>query len=360
MAWNFSEIPDWPRLRRRYEAFWRGEVVDDLILVHIQNPNPDHTPPEPWMLEATESKYLDPERFYRFMRWRRLSLNHHTDLFRYEIPTPGPNMFSGYCGGRLVYGANTVWQEPAIASLDEADKIHFDEDNRHWRALLESIAYHNENLSGRHFLGMPDMGGPTDWISCLMGTEPFLIACAEEPDRMRDFALRLARECNRAFALAAALIRPFHDGSIDWMPVWHPGTVGTPQDDMAVNFSPGMYAEIFMPALRLLAEPADATVLHWHDACTQHAGTMAGEAAIDMIQYGHDPNTGPFRDRVETMRQFQAAGKKMMISCVESEDVEFFMERLDPRGLTMIVNTANDEASRRMEDDLRRWTIRAL
>ena len=310
------------------------------------------------MLEAGESKYLDPEKLYRLKRWRRSAWNHHADLFRYEVPTPGPNMFSGYCGGRLVYGADTVWQEPVLASLDEAEKIHFDEDNRHWRALLESIAYHRQNLSGRHFLGMPDMGGPTDWISCLMGAEPFLIACAEEPDRMRDFALRLAGECKRAFALAAALIRPLHDGSANWMPVWHAGTVGTLQDDMAVNFSPSLYTEVFLPALRVLAEPADAAVLHWHDACSQHVETMSNEPSIDMVQYGHDPNTGPFRDRVEAMRRFQAAGKKLMISCVEAEDVEFFMERLDPRGLTMIVNTAGDEASRRMEDNLRRCTAK--
>ncbi|MEI6422965.1 MAG: hypothetical protein WCP55_12160, partial [Lentisphaerota bacterium] len=60
---------------------------------------------------------------------------------------------------------------------------------------------------------LPDFGGPADWISTFMGTENFLIAYIEEPDKMRDFALRLADECNEAFDITYDIISRANDGA---------------------------------------------------------------------------------------------------------------------------------------------------
>jgi hypothetical protein len=359
---TYTGIPDWPRLRTRYQAYWRGDVTDGGLPVHIQNPRPPalRPAPEPWMTEASERKYLDPERLYALKAWHRTAWNWHADLFPYEIPTYGPNTFAGFCGGKVVFGENTVWHEPVISSVEEFPELRFDPGNRYWKALEESLDYAASELSGTLHVGLPDFGGPTDWISSFMGTENFLIACVESPDRVRDFALCLARECNWAFDLARARIAPVCDGSVNWMPVWHPGILGTVQDDMAVNFSPEMYDSLFLPALRCLAEHTQATVLHWHDACARHVDTLLREDAIDLIQFGHDPNTGPFREFLGTMRRIQAAGKKLFISCVEAGDVEFFIGNLDPRGLMMIIDTADDEASRQMSGKVREWTGRRL
>jgi len=173
-------------------------------------------------------------------------------------------------------------------------------------------------------------------------------------------ALRLAEECNRAFDLAYARIAPANDGSVNWMPCWSDRRMGTVQDDMAINFSPAMYREVFRPALREMAAHTEHTVLHWHDGCAHHLDALLEVDEIDLIQYGHDPNSPPFREGLANMRKIQAAGKRLFISCVEAEDVEFFIDRLDPRGLMMIINTANDAVSRRMIEKVREWTSRRL
>jgi len=359
---NYSRIPDWEHLRKRYVAFWDNQVEGNAIIAHIQNPNPaaGKTPPESWMAEASESKYLNPEKLYRMKQWRRTFWNWHTDLFKYEIPTYGPNVFAGFCGGKVEFGADTVWHEPVISSVDEFPKIHFDQENIYWKALLESIDYAIKNLSGKVHIGLPDFGGPADWISTFMGTENFLIACVEEPDKMRDFALRLADECNEAFDIAYDIISRANGGSVNWMPVWHPGKMGTVQDDMAINFSQEMFADLFMPAIRKMAGHNEKTVMHWHDGCARHLDKILLENEIDLIQFGHDPNTGSFRNFIEHMRKIQKAGKKLFISCVEAGDVEFFIDNLDPRGLMMIINTENDDASAKMEESVRIWTERRL
>jgi len=145
-----------------------------------------------------------------------------------------------------------------------------------------------------------------------------------------------------------------------WMPCWSDRRMGTVQDDMAINFSPAMYREVFRPALREMAAHTEHTVLHWHDGCAHHLDALLEVDEIDLIQYGHDPNSPPFREGLANMRKIQAAGKRLFISCVEAEDVEFFIDRLDPRGLMMIINTANDAVSRRMIEKVREWTSRRL
>lgn len=357
---NYTLIPDWSRLRERYLAFWKNEVRDDAIIAHIQNPNPRRPAPEPWMLEASEREYLDPRKLFELQSWRRTAWNWHTDLFLYRVPSYGPNVFAGFVGGKLGFGRDTVWHEPVMGSLDEADRIHFDPDNRYWRHHLETIAYFSEACAGVEQLGMTDFGGPADWISMLMPVEEFIIATLEDPDRMREFALRLARECNQAFDLAYAMISSRNDGTANWMPVWSNRCLGTVQDDMAINFAPEMYREVFLPALREMAGHTEHTVLHWHDGCSRHLDVLLELEEIDLVQYGHDPNSPPFRQGLDSMRKIQAAGKKLFISCVEAGDVEYFLDHLDPHGLFMIIDTATDETSRRMEDDVRRWTARRL
>ena len=312
------------------------------------------------MAEASESKYLDPEKLYRMKRWGRSSWNWHADLFKYEIPSYGANIFAGFCGGRVEFGANTVWHEPIISSTDEFSKIHFDQGNRYWKALLESIDYFIKNLSGEMHLGLPDFGGPADWISTLMDTENFFIACTEEPDKVRDFALRLAEECNEAFGIAYDIVSGVNDGSVNWIPVWSPLRMATVQDDLSVNLSPRMYTDIFRPALKRLAASGERTVVHWHDACSQHIDWLVAEDGIHLIQFGHDPNTGSFRNHLGQMRKIQSAGKKLFISCVDACDVEFFIDNLDPRGLMMIINTENNAASEAMKLNVHQWTEHRL
>ncbi|MHB9132230.1 MAG: hypothetical protein ACYDBB_14240 [Armatimonadota bacterium] len=357
---TYARITDWAHLRDRYIAFWDKRVLDHAIIAHIQNPNPTLPVPEPWMLEERDDKYLDPKRLFELNLWRRTPWNWHADLFKYTIPSYGPNVFTGFCGGRPVFGADTVWHEPVIDSLDEADRIHFDEDNHYWKLHLETAAYFVDRCAGELQLGTTDFGGPTDWISALMGTENFLLAVIEQPERMRDFALRLAEECNHAFDIVYPILSAKNDGIANWMPCWSDRCMGTVQDDMAINFSPEMYAEVFLPAIRCMAAHTEHTVLHWHSGCAHHLDNILTVDEIDLIQYGHDPNSPPFPDDLPYMQKIQAAGKHLFISCVEAKDAEFFISNLDPRGLMMIIDTESDEASARMADDVACWTARRM
>lgn len=357
---SYSAIPDWPHLKERYLACWNREVQDGRVIAHIQNPNPKRPLPEPWMLEESEKKYLDPRQLYDLKTWRRTAWNWHTDLFFYQVPVYGPNVFTGFCGGQPRFGRDTVWHDPVISGLDEADKIHFDETNRYWRIQLEIAEYFAQRCQGVEQIATVDFGGPTDWISQLMGTEQFLIAAIDKPGKMRSFAVRLAREHNQAYDRVYPIVSRLNDGFVNWMPVWNQGRMGTVQDDMAINFSPEMYADVFLPALKIMAEHTDYTVLHWHDGCRHHLDNLLTLDAIDLIQFGHDPNSPPFREMLPDMKKIQAAGKLLFISCVEAEDAEFFIRHLDPRGLMMIIDTRNDESSRQMEQDVALWTSQRL
>ena len=351
---HFALIPHWPEIRGHYESFWSHQN-NGVVLAHIQNLNPCRPDPEPWMVEVSDEKYLDPEKFHKLLRWRRTAWNWHADLFQYLLPSYGPNVFTGFCGGKPVFGADTVWHEPVISSLDEADTIHFDEDNYYWKKHLETVAYFSERCAGEQLLGMTDLGGPTDWIATLMGTEHFLFACMEEPGKMHDFALRLAHECNRAFDILHPLITARNDGAVIHLPVWSCGRLGIIQDDMAMNLSPRMYKDIFLPALVAQAAHTEHTALHWHDASGYHLDTLLDVDEIDLIQYGHDPNTGPVRSKINAMQAIQSAGKALFIGCEDPRDVPFFIDNLKPDKLIILIYTANDDESRKMEDLVKTW-----
>jgi hypothetical protein len=358
--YDYARIPDWAHLRERYLAAWEKRVLDDRIMAHIQNPTFGRPEPEPWMLEASADKYLDPAKLLKLTTWRRTAWHWQIDLFEYRVPSYGPNVFIGFCGAQPVFGENTVWHDPLISSLDEADKVHFDEDNRYWRAHLEALYYFSEHCAGDVQLAATDFGGPTDWIAAVMGTENFLMETIARPEEMRDFALRLVAECNQAYDLMYPIVTSRNDGICDWIPIWSDRPMGTVQDDMAINFSPAMYQEVFMPAIRLMAAHTEHTVLHWHDGAAQHLDNLLKVDEIDLVQFGHDPNSPPYLELLPLMQRIQAVGKVLFIGIVEAKDAESFLMNLDPRGLYMIIETTDDEATLRMEEKVRQLTRQRL
>jgi len=351
---NFTLIPNWPEVRKRYESIWLNQD-NGVVIDQIQNLNPKRPKPELWMIEASEEKYLNPEKFYELSRWRRTGCNWHSNLFQYLLPSYGPNVFVGFCGGKPVFGADTVWHDPVISSLDESDKIHFDEDNYYWKKHLEAVEYFVDRCAGEQLLGMTDFGGPTDWISALMGTENFLCASIEKPEKMHDFALRLAHECNKAYDILYPLITSHNDGAVINLPVWSYGRFGIVQDDAAINFSPEMYKDIFLPALTAQAAHTEHTALHWHDGSGHHLETLLGVDEIDLIEFGHDPNTGPVQGKINEMQAIQSAGKVLFIGCEGACDTKYFIDNLKPNSLIILIYTVSDDESKKMEEKVKKW-----
>jgi len=346
---------DWTRLRDRYEAFWAGVVPPDgRVIAHVQHLNARPDAPPPWMRQPGEAKYLDPPKLLALKRWRAHLLCRLHDHFPRISPDFGPNMFAAFIGAKAVFGADTVWFEPVAPDLDQAERLHFEPDGRLYRTYLAALDYFLEHRRPDEWVTNTDSGGVGDWLAACMGTEPFLIATIQQPDRMRELALRLARECNQA--LEGAFERLQRQGWwVNWMPVGSVEPYPTIQDDMAVNFSPELYRDVFGPALQEQARFRGRGLLHWHDASAHHVDTLAGLDGIQVIQYGHDPNTGPFRGQIDAMRALQAADKRLLLACVDPPDAAFFLENLDPAKLLLVVETSGQEESRRMSDFLAAW-----
>ncbi len=358
-AFTYDKIPDWPKLRNRYLAFWNRQVIDDSPIVQIQNPKPHPVAPQPWMLEATPEKYLNPEKYYEYVTWlTKGHWNWHADLFQYTFANYGAGLFTLFCGAKPHFGEDSVWFDPIISSLDEAEKIHFDPDtNPYWKIHRETLAYLAEKCRGVEILSLSNAGGgPCDWISTCMGTENFIMATVDQPDKMRDLAIRLTEEYLQIFPEVFALVGRYNDGMANWFPIWNDGPLVDTSDDMSIIIDPRRYAEVFLPAQRLLCRQTQRPVLHWHDGAAFHLDALLTLENLDFIQLGHDPNSGPFTGQCAMMQKIQRAGKKLFISCVEANEVEYFINHLDPRGLAMIINTESDEASKRMQDDVVRWT----
>ncbi|NIA07746.1 MAG: hypothetical protein GWP14_08980 [Actinobacteria bacterium] len=356
-TFRYEKIPDWAHLRKRYKAFWNKQVLDSRPIVQIQNPNPSLPDPASWMLQPAELDYTQADRFFELKEWWKAQWNWHADLFQYmTLSAFGPLSFLAFCAAQPIFTPDTVWYEPVINSLDEADTVHFDQDSRYWRTFLELLEGFVEKCAGKQQIAIPVDGGPLDWIASTMGIEKLLLATLEQPEKVHKFAIRLANEYMEAYDIFCPILTARNDGVCNWMPVWSDRPFMSVQDDLAINISPQMYQDIFLPALRRIAGYTGRSVLHWHDGARQHVDWIAGSEEFDVVQWGHDPASPPFRSALPDMRKIQEAGKLLFISCVEACDVKFFIDNLDPRGLAMIVNTTSDEESKKLEDYIAQWT----
>jgi len=354
---TYARVPDWPAIRGRYTGFWECATPADRCLMQVQNLAAEKPPHEAWMDDPAfaERKYLDPDLFFRLVDARRGEWHWHGDLFQYRIPSFAPNSLAMYCGARVVFGA-TIWQGPVIERIEDADRVRFDPENRFWRNHLEAVDCFIERCRGREPLGMTDFGGPADWIGTLMGTSNLCLAVAENPDAVRDFALRLADVFRDLWDIVYARVAPHFDGTCNWLPMWGPGRLGVVQDDLSILFSPAVYREVFIPAIRRMASHFEKTLFHFHNGCIHQLDNLLAVPEISAIQFGMDPAMPPIVSYEAALRRTQEAGKGLFIGVLEPADVRPLIERLDPRNLLLLTTAPDDDTSRRLVADSTAWT----
>ncbi|MDI7278079.1 MAG: uroporphyrinogen decarboxylase family protein, partial [Anaerolineae bacterium] len=233
----------------RYRAFYAAEGAGHLC-TFVGVPYRDEEPLEAmpltsidWAAERGLEEYLDLsmrnlERIWRASR----------EVADDGIPSAYLNLgigdYSAYVAGEVIFGEDTSWAIPVIASWADLERLDLSEDNR-WVRVLERAIRH---ICGRcRPVGIPVVRGyysPLDLARALRGDALFtdLYDAPREVHRLLAF-------CARATIWLAerlqGIIGEWYGGQVAgaWMP---PGTICL-SEDTACLLSPALYAGFARP-----------------------------------------------------------------------------------------------------------------
>ena len=345
---------DWPEARERFLALWAGEIVDRACISVTAPRNQLRPVPEP---TSWEGKYTDVEHIIA-----KTNAELSNTYFGGEAIPCGSN-FLGYAayGGEPEFREETIWVHPVIR--DWTTPYRFDPENRWCRRFIEIVqALVEDGHQACKYL--VDTGGihtPMDGLLFLRGSQDLCLDMLERPDVIEAALPELLRAYSWVFKVRHEGIPSGHGWAC--MGMWAPGRYSHTACDFSAMIGPKHFRQFVLPTEEEIARSLDYCVYHLDGPeSLRHLPALLEIEALDGIQWvrgAADRAAGSALKWVPVCRQIQAAGKLVQIR-VKYEEIEAFLQELDPRRLFIVTDAPSAEAADALLQNVQRWSCRGV
>lgn len=341
--------PDWEQSRKRFEAWWHGEVIDRVLLqVYATRDDADKAPPFPGY-SSMEEYWLDIDRRIAVFDHYTGRIYYGGDAFPYLDTHIGPGTMSLYLGAIPGFQVDTVWYNKCIDDITTAELPPYDETNRYWQFSLKLAEEGVKRLGNRGLVSFPDLIEGLDTISSLVGNDELLYYLVDAPEHVHRFQKPLVDRYFDYYDRLYDIIKDEQGGTcFSAFQTYGPGRVAKVQCDFSAMISPKMFEEFVVPYLAEQCARLDFSVFHLDGVCClQHLDLLLGIKELTAIQW--TPGAGqPLacdESYIPLYKKIRAAGKSCMIRGGTPDQARKLVEELGPEGLDIVVSTATqDEA----------------
>ncbi len=352
--------PDFDRVRRVWDAYWAGEVLDrPPVWATVRRP-------------GTEAVDLS-RRYWYAVRGRFDDLLDRVDLwldgteFLAEsvpmfAPDFGPDQFAAFLGTEFEFSdssPDTDWVRQVVDDWEAFLPLRLDPGAKYWKGILAYSRLLATHSQGRYLVSVADLHSNMDALLALRGGERLCVDLLDSP-KMIERAMKDVRE----------LYGPVYDGlweagamggdrgSAGWAPFWCRGKFATIQCDFLALLSPELSRRYVLPALREEAAYLDHCVYHLDGpGCLPHLDDILAIDDIDVIQWVPGAGRPPMHEWMDVLKKCQAAGKGLQLYEIRNlETVQRIARELKPEGLMYYIEVPTRDDVFRITDWLERNT----
>ncbi len=350
-------VEDWPMVKRRWEAWWHGDLVDRAI---IQVTAPRQAAPRSGQSPDTDSDTdsdVDPE-----TRWtsadfmiRRTQEAIRTTYYGGEaIPWCWNPISAGhalYFGCAPHYADDTMWVDPAPLPAHGYPPLDGWRDSPAWRLARESIAAFARASHGLFFV-LPFWGNHAgDIMAMVRGAEAFYMDFALNPAWVKTAVKAMSDiliEVHNALWQLAYSPETGVEGSLNYCGCWSPARTLAFDCDVSCNISPEAYREVMLPPLIESMHEVDHRIYHLDGArALNHLDTLLALPEVHAIQWVPGAGHEGVSQWIPLIQHIQSKGKEVQVTC-RPEEVDLLMKQVKPAGLCINTNCETEEAARRL------------
>jgi len=349
-------VEDWPLARKRWEAWWHGDLFDRVVTC-IAAPR-EGVKPAPVPESNPETQWMDAD----FMIRRTREEIRTTWYGGERVPLFWHNWSVGHAlmfGCRPHFTPDTVWADPAPAAANGYPSFDGWERHPHWAWLVRATEQAVAASRGEYFV-MPMWGNhAVDNLAVVRGAEQLAIDVAENPGWVADAVERLSGILMEQFDRLWQIVRPpgrETDGSVNYCGCWSPAKTMGFDCDFSCMVSPDAFRRLFLPPLLQTMHTVDHRIYHLDGVCAlQHLDTLLELPEIHAIQWVPGAGREAILQWVPMLQRIQAKGKALHLS-VAPQEIEPLLRTLRPQGLCLCTYTASESEGRRLLKQITEWS----
>jgi 5-methyltetrahydrofolate--homocysteine methyltransferase len=346
--------PDAAEAADRMSRWWRGEPTDRVVASITA---PRSSVPDFRLRGTIAERLLDADTVIHNLRATAEARYWGGEAFPAYWIFPIAVPMSVYLGCTPQFGATTTWQLPAFDTWDGKNwrSVRFDPENHWWKIVCDLSRRLAEEPDLPFLLSACGLGGISDVMANLWGSETLLTALIDDPEGVHGQRNRLIEDFRTMYDRLYEIVSGRQHGYFDWLMLWAPGRMCTSQSDISCMMSSTMFSEFFIEEIRQEARHVDYYFYHLDGpGAIRHLNALLDIDELDGIQWV--PGAGASRDPmdwIELFKRIQDRGKKLFISC-PPERVTSLLKVISRRGVYLSISCDAEAIARETLSTLER------
>jgi len=332
--------PDFPQTAARFEAWWRGEMVD--------------RPPVTLWTPSTKP-YRCPTKTHATIRERWLDVEYRVeaaiaglecaefvgDTFPIVWPNIGPEITAALFGCELDFGEHTAWSHPVVHEPDDWQKIILaqpDFTNIYWQAIEQMTRLAIERCEGRYVVGITDLHGNYDILAGLRDPQMLCMDLIDCPELIRQAGRAVSHGYVAAFERSYRQVSAAGFGSTTWTPLYHAGPAYVPSCDFWCMVSPAVGRDMIWPDILVEMQPLERSIFHLDGPqALKHLDLLLECPQLNAVQWVYGDGHGRASDWLDVYRRCRAAGKSVQVLAADATDALTVLQAVGARGVWLQV-----------------------
>lgn len=327
--------PDLQRTIDRFEAWWRGEIIDrPPVTLHVKPSRPYNGPVS--RHASQRERWLDATFIVDAAIARMEQHEYLGDSFPSFSANLGPEITATLFGCPLRFTAHTSWSIPVVNRAADWESVLATEpdfQNEYWQAVEQITARAIDQCDGRYLVGLTDLHGNYDVLAALRDPESLCLDLVDCPDLVRQAGAHVARAYVAAFERCYRQVRAAGFGSTAWLPMIHDGPAYVPSCDFWCLVSPATARELIWPDILVEMEPLERSIFHLDGPqALPHLDLVLGCDRLNAVQWVYGDGHGRAGDWIDVYRRCRDAGKSVQVLAADAEDALAVLQAIGPAG----------------------------
>jgi hypothetical protein len=348
--------PDFDMAMKRVYAWYEGEIIDrppvrfsahnSFVCEKYSNRS--------W--KNNEEKWFDVEfqveSFVESIKGKKFL----AETFPVYWPNLGPNVYAAFYGCELVFEEVTSWAMPCLTSLEDADALYLNIQNKYYRKLEEITEYALSVCTGKFMVGYTDLHPGLDCVAAWRGTQKLLLDFYDDPDGVKKAAVKSIEDFQRIYDYFDAMLKKRNQLSVTWMGIPSFGKMHIPSCDFSSMISENHFIEFCLPILEKEVKLMDHNIFHVDGkGVARHSDVILGISEIKAIQWVQgEGESKPIMQWIPYIKKIRNAGKSIVVD-IDKNELESFISEMEPEGVFLCISSDNEEEQKEILKRVEKW-----
>ena len=262
--WNIDleTKPDFEEAMERIYAWYDHEIIDRVPIRFSSHNQQNEKVVSNKTHDTMKDRWFDAEYQVEQYLLEVSSTAFHAETIPVFFPNLGPEVYSAFYGGEMVYQDVTSYYQPIISKWEEMEKLKLNKKSGYWLKLEELTDLAIEMCKGKSLVGYTDLHPGLDCAAAWRDPEQFcmdLLLCPEESKQL----IRIATEdFHEIFNYWDQKLKKNKQPSVTWIGLPSFGKFHIPGADFSALISTEMFVELGMPIISNEVKGMDHVVFH--------------------------------------------------------------------------------------------------